>query len=102
MSFLRKRIERRPTPTQDMSVLVGGIEQFGQRGQIYDPDVAALDEASAAVSRARLARGFGAPPIVPYGQKLLSIIPNLGLGLRGQSSSRVLDNFPNLKQLLRR
>lgn len=64
----------------DLSPIVGGIEVFGQS---YDPDVAALDTAAAAMSRGRLRSGFGAPPVVPYAQRmgsgaiLRTIFPNM-------------------------
>jgi hypothetical protein len=38
--------------------------------QIYDPELAVMDEGSSYVSRGRLESGFGAPPVDPYAQRL--------------------------------
>jgi len=58
----------------------------------YDPDLAAIDETGVQVANARLRLGFGAPPVVPYGQTL----PNFGLGLR----DKLIQMFPILQKWL--
>lgn len=56
----------------------------------YDPDVTAIDDTGVQVANARLRLGFGAPPIVPYGQTL----PNFGL------RDKLIQMFPILQKWL--
>lgn len=56
--------------------------------QPYDPELAAIDEGGLIESRRRLGLGYGAPPVVPYAQKMM------GLGIR----KKVLETFPMLNK----
>ena len=62
------------------------------RYQAYDPEILAIEPGSNIITQRRLAAGYGAPPVVPYGQttvrrKLLETFPKLS-------------TFPNIKKFL--
>jgi hypothetical protein len=82
MSYKRKRI-------------LSNLHIAGFDRQEYDPDLVAVDKDAVRVARDRLARGFGAPPIVPYAQGLggglLTNLPNFGI------RDRLTTMFPKLK-----
>ena len=59
----------------------------------YDPDLVAIDETGTQVANARLRLGFGAPPVVPYGQTLPTL-PNFGL------RDKLMQMFPILQKWL--
>jgi hypothetical protein len=75
--------------------LFSNLHITGLAGQEYDPDLVAVDRAAVQVAKGRLARGFGAPPIVPYAQGLggglLTNLPNFGI------RDRLTTMFPKLK-----
>lgn len=73
-------------------------ERFGQTlsvtgidKQAYDPELAAIEPGASLITRRRLASGYGAPPVIPYGQtvrkRLLTTFP-------------ALNSFPRVKKLL--
>ena len=70
----------------------GGPQLYieGLAPQPYDPEMAALDSGAHDISRERLQRGFGAPPIEPYAQiAMVDRIP-------------IVRDMPVVKQLRRR
>lgn len=74
------------------------VEALGH--QRYDPELAVIDPGAMEVSRERLRLGYGAPSVVPYGQRL-------GRRLMGTNRRRMLlqafpalNNFPMIKRVL--
>lgn len=63
--------------------------------QRYDPELVAIDPGALGVSRRRLSLGYGAPPVVPYGQ-----IKGLGLRRKLLQTFPMLNNFPMVKRVL--
>ena len=71
------------------------ISVVGLGGQRYDPELAAIDPGSLELSRRRLGLGYGAPPVVPYGQRI-----NLGLRRKLLETFPALSSFPMIKKAL--
>lgn len=67
-------------------------------GQPYDPELAAIDANAMDYSKRRLGLGFGAPPVVPYGQRLGMM--GAQRRMRLLSTFPALNNFPMIKRLL--
>lgn len=66
------------------------LQVTGYSTQAYDPEMVTIDEVGTAISRERQRLGFGAPPIVAYGQTL----PNFGF------RTKLTQTFPMLKKWL--
>lgn len=71
------------------------ISVVGLGAQRYDPELAAIEPGALGVSRRRLGLGYGAPPVVPYGQRL-----NLGLRRKLLTTFPMLNQFPMVKKVL--
>jgi len=63
--------------------------------QRYDPELLAIEPGALEVSRRRLRLGYGAPPVVPYGQKI-----GLELRRRALETFPMLRNFPLVRRFL--
>lgn len=50
--------------------------------QAYDPEILAIETGANTITQRRLGAGYGAPPMVPYGQTV---------------RKRLLDTFPKLR-----
>ena len=93
MAFRRFR-RKRTTPTASNIHVDAGVNP-----QRYDPDLIVLDPGADLVSRDRLQRGYGAPPVVAYAQGL---IPNFGGTFRDTLEQFIpmLKNLPRLKDVI--
>ena len=71
------------------------ISVVGLGAQRYDPELATIDPGSLEVSRRRLGLGYGAPPVVPYGQRM-----NFGVRRKILEVFPTLNNFPMIVRIL--
>lgn len=71
------------------------ISVIGLGSQRYDPELAVIDPGSLELSRRRLSLGYGAPPVVPYGQRI-----DRGLRRRVLQTFPALNQFPMVKRML--
>jgi len=77
----------------------GQLSISGIDHQSYDPELLAIEPGANVITQRRLGAGFGAPPVVPYGQRRA-----YGQSMKRQLLARFpnLRNFPTIKKILER